>query len=194
VKIAVLKLSTKLLFSIRKHHTRTTEGARTNKASYFVIALAIILACSIAANVYFYTQYHSNAQSNAETAFKSEFGNVFIVSPNYIFSPPITMYRALQIGLESDQWNAASLINLTVTVALDYMEFSNSSTFSGEQFMHEVKQPVQSYADVQVNSTTTYRYIWSISVTPDQGITIPPYGLYYVDAQTGQIIPHGILV
>jgi hypothetical protein len=156
--------------------------------------LAIILACSIETNVYFYTQYQSNAPSNGETAFKSEFGNVFIVSPNYSFSPPITMYRALKIGLESDQWNATSLMNMTVTVAFDYMEFSNSSTFSGNQFMHEVTQPVKSYADVQVNSTTTYRYIWSISVTPDNGITIPPYGLYYVDAQTGQIIPHGILI
>jgi hypothetical protein len=164
-----------------------------NKAAYFVIALEVILACSVALNVYFYTQYESAKPNNDEVAFNKEFGKVLIVSPNYDFSPPITMYHALKIALESGDWNATSIENMTVTVSLDYMEFTNSSTSSGYQTLYEVTQPAQNYSDVQVNSTTTYRYIWSVEVNENQHMTIPPYGLYYVDAQTGDIIPTGPL-
>jgi hypothetical protein len=104
------------------------------------------------------------------------------------------MYHALKIALESGGWNATSLENMTVTVSLNYMEFTNSSTSSGFQTLYEVTQPAQSYSDVQVNSTTTYRYIWGIEVNENRHITIPPYGLYYVDAQTGDIIPTGPLI
>jgi hypothetical protein len=79
---------------------------------------------------------------------------------------------------------------MTVTVSLDYMQFFNSSTGSGSQTLHKVTQPAPSYSDVQVNSTTTYRYIWSISVNRSQGITFPPYGYYLVDVQTGSVVPH----
>jgi len=164
-----------------------------NKASYFVIALEIILACSVALNVYFYAQYESTKPSRDALAFKSEFGNVLIVGPNYDFSPPITMYHALKIALESDDWNATSLENMTVAVSLDHMEFTNSSISSSIQTLYEVTQPAQNYSDVQANSTTTYRYIWSIEVNENQHYTIPPYGLYYIDAQTGEIIPTGPL-
>jgi hypothetical protein len=164
-----------------------------NKSSYFVIALEIILACSIAANVYFYTQYESVKPSTDEIAFISEFENVLLVSPNYDFSPPITMYHALKIALESDGWNATSLENKTVTVSLDYMEFTNTSTSTGFQTVMTVTQPPQSYADVFVNSTATYRYIWDIEVNNNHGFFIPLLGLYYIDAQTGGIIPTGPL-
>jgi hypothetical protein len=160
---------------------------------YAIIVLQII-AYSVALNVYFFTQYQTIVPSSDQVAFNSQFGSVLIVSPNYDFSPPITMYHALRIALESDDWNATSLQNMTVTVSLDYMEFTNSSTSSGFQVISTVTQPVRSYADVQVNSTTTYRYIWDIVVNRNQGISIPPIGLYYVDAQTGGIIPHGNLI
>ena len=116
--------------------------------------------------------------------------NVLIVSPNYNFSPPITMYQALKIALESDSWNATSLENMTVTVSLDYMEFLNSSTGSCSELIHEVTNPAPYYSDMQVNSTTTYRYIWSVEVNRAQGFTYPPFGYYLVDAQTGELVPH----
>ena len=164
-----------------------------DKSQYFVIALEIILACSVALNVYLYAQYQSAAPSSDEVAFRNEFGSVLVVAPSYDFSPPTTMYHAFKIALESDGWNATSLQNMTIRVSLDYMEFTNSSTSTGYQTISTVTQPPQSYADFQVNSTTTYRYIWDIVVNQNQGISIPPPGLYYVDAQTGDIIPHGLL-
>jgi len=160
-----------------------------NKTTYFIITLEIILACSVALNVFFYAHYQSVMPSLAEASFNREFGHPTIVSPNLSFSPPITMYQALKIALESDDWNATSLINETVTISLDYMRFTNSSNGQGFETLWDVTRSVSSYADQRVNSTMTYRYIWDIDVTNNQrffGLT----GLYYVDAQTGEIVPH----
>lgn len=164
-----------------------------NKSSYFVIALEIILACSVALNVYLYAQYQSAAPNSAEASFNREFGNPVVVSPSLSFSPPITMYEALGIALKSDDWNATFLQNMTITISLEYMEFTNSSNSTGFQTIKQVIQPQPSYTDEQVNATTTFRYIWDIIINRSQGFFIPPPGLYYVDAQTGKIIPHGIL-
>lgn len=161
-----------------------------NKVQYFVFALEIILACSIAANVYFYSQYQSvKPSSTGQVAFTKEFGDVLVIGPNYSFSPPITMYRALTIALESDQWNASSLVNMTITISLNYMEFTNSSSQTGEQTISELTAPAQSYADLQVNSTVTYRYVWEIQVNRPSNFVLGYYGFYYVDAQTGILLP-----
>ncbi|MGA2680720.1 MAG: hypothetical protein ABSF44_02850 [Candidatus Bathyarchaeia archaeon] len=45
-----------------------------NKVSYIVITLGIMLVCSVAINVYFYTQNQSIAASTAQVAFNKEFG------------------------------------------------------------------------------------------------------------------------
>ena len=66
--------------------------------TYFVIALEITLACSVALNVFLYAQYQTFKPSNDQVAFNSEYGSVLIVSSNFDFSPPITMYQALRIG------------------------------------------------------------------------------------------------
>ena len=158
-----------------------------------MIALEIILACSIALNVFLYAQYQQAAPNTAQVDFNREFDNPIVVSPSLTFSPPISMYKALAIALKSDDWNATSLQNMTITISFEYMEFTNSSNSTGFQTIKQVTQPQPSYADEQVNVTTTFRYIWSIVINGNQGFSIPPPGLYYVDAQTGEIIPHGIL-
>jgi hypothetical protein len=119
-----------------------------------------------------------------------EFGNVSVQGPNLDFSPPVDMYRALTIALESDNWNASSLKDMTVYAYLQYWEFSSN----GAVWLHDVTQPAKDYSAVQVNGTT-YRYIWDIEVEPSGNIReIPPPGLYWVDAATGEIVPHGMLV
>jgi hypothetical protein len=122
-----------------------------------------------------------------------EFGNVSVVSPSYNFSPPISMYRALRIALESDGWTASSLSDMTVSASLEYWEFWSNSSSSGSVLLHYVTQPPNDYSPVQVNGTT-YRYIWDIVVEPSVGArSIPPPGLYWVDAATAEIVPHGLL-
>lgn len=88
-----------------------------------------------------------------------EFGNVSIVSRSYNFSPPVSMYRALRIALESGGWNASSLINMTVSTSLEYRELWGNFSSGGSVFLRDVTQPAKDNSPVQVNDTT-YRYIW----------------------------------
>lgn len=125
--------------------------------------------------------------------YRDEFGNVSLLSPNINFSPPVSMYRALIIALESDRWNASSLSNMEVRISLEYWGFPNDSA-NGGGWLHYVTQPAKDYSPVQVNGTT-YRYIWDINVEPSGDVKyIPPLGLYWVDAATGEIVPHGLLL
>jgi hypothetical protein len=104
------------------------------------------------------------------------------------------MYYALRIALESDGWNESYLINMTVSVFLYYCEITHTPISNGIQWLYEVTQPVEDYSPVEVNntsgnSTTIYRYLWTINV--DQNY--PPYhtvDLLLVDAATGEIVPH----
>jgi hypothetical protein len=121
-----------------------------------------------------------------------EFNKTPTPAYNYNFSPPISMYHALLIALESGAWNATSLSDMTARVSLECMEFTNSSGFTGSQVLHDVKQPAKDYSPIQINSTT-YRYIWDIVVENNVGLQMPPPGLYYVDAATGEIVPTGPL-
>jgi len=143
--------------------------------------------------VYLYSQYQQSAPNHAQADFNLKFGNPVVVSPSLTFSPPISMYKALDTALKSDDWNATSLQHMTITISLEYMEFTNSSDSTGFQTIKQVTQPQPSFADKQVNATTTFRYIWSIIINRSQGMSIPPPGSYYIDAQTDEIIPHGIL-
>jgi hypothetical protein len=46
------------------------------------------------------------------------------------------------------------------------------------------------YSDVQVNSTIIDRSYLGVKVEEWQDETIPLFAVYYIDAQTGDIIPH----
>jgi hypothetical protein len=174
----------------------------------FVIILAAALVVSILLNVVLYFQnYTDNQLKDDFDAYYIEFGNVTVESIRYNFSPPVSMYKALKIALESDGWITSSLENMTVCVSLNYRQFWSNSTitapegfttmfpFSGSCLLYSVTQPVDDYSAVTVgNSTsnTTYRYIWDVLVTDKSGaVGIPPPGLYWIDAATAEIIPRG---
>jgi hypothetical protein len=142
-------------------------------------------------------QNHINRILNAtgdtfyEDLFHDKFGNVSLVSPNYNFSPPISMYQALIIALEYGGWGSSSLSDNTVSVQLDYVKFYNNSALTGvifEPLTLNVTQPPANYYPVQVNGTT-YRYVWAISITPTHPPRIGVVSVdYQIDAATGEIV------
>jgi hypothetical protein len=138
-------------------------------------------------------QLNDVPNTTAYYQYHDEFGNVSLLSPNLNFSPPVSMYRALTIALESDGWNTASLSNKEVSVSLEYWKFSSNPSSNGSEWLHSVTQPAEDYSPVQINGTA-YRYIWDISVEPKVGKCIPPLGLYWVDAATGEILSHGLVL
>lgn len=171
-----------------------------------IVFLVVVLIVSVFVNVFLYYQnYNENQLKDDFDAYYTEFGNVTVQTISYNFSPPVSMYRALKIALESDGWTTASLENMTVGVSLDYRQFWSNSTVtnssgittmfpgSGSQLLYSITQHIDHSSSVTVgNSTsnTTYRYIWSIVVKPKSGgVYLPPPGLYWIDAATAEIIP-----
>ena len=120
------------------------------------------------------------------TQYYDEFNKTPAPAYNYSFSPPISMYHALIIALGSSGWNATSLENMNISIELDYSAFLNSSDETGFTQLYPVTQSVTDWAPKQVNDTT-YRYVWTIIVQSlGQLKSIPPPGLYFVDAATGE--------
>lgn len=124
------------LVQLRSHKQKLTlkrwnhawKGAKMNKR-ILVIVLIAALAVSLFLNVALYYQNYSvNQQQKDFTVYYNEFGNVSLQSISYNFSPPVSIYRALKIALDSDDWNTTSLENMTVRVSLDYFKFTNDST------------------------------------------------------------------
>jgi preprotein translocase subunit SecY len=123
------------------------------------------------------------------TAYYNEFNSAPTHSYNYSFSPPVSMYCALLIALESGGWTQTSLKNMTISVGLDYCAFGSNSFL----LIYPVTQPVADWSPRQINGTT-YRYVWTI-IVEYSGLfrSIPPPGYYYVDAATAKLVPTGIL-
>lgn len=162
---------------------------------------------------------NSTASRNYEATYHNLYGSTPVAGGNYSFSPPISKYHAIDIALASDGWNQSSLQNMTVYAKLQKMLFftngsallqyaekenvtlmvlpnpnlPNLSDMSGIENLGEVTAPVDNYKP-QYNGQVIIRYIWNIVVTQsDGGICIPPPGLCYVDASSGEIVPHGML-
>lgn len=84
--------------------------------SILAVVLVIVLAISVSLNVLLYLQNQTISKPNSDLAlYNKEFGNVQVLSHSYDFSPPVTMYGAIKVGLESDGWNTTSLENMTVS-------------------------------------------------------------------------------
>src|SRR5208337_1257043 len=135
------------------------------------------------------TQLSNSAYS---TIYYDEFNKTPTPAYEYSFSPPVSMYHALLIALESGGWDAASLQNMTIEVELDYCAFFNSSNETGFERLSPVTHSVPDWSPTQVNDTT-YRYVWTIVAQYSRGMSIPPPGYYYVDAATAELVPTGIL-
>ena len=107
-------------------------------------------------------------------------------------SPPVSKLQAIDIALEHSGWNSSNLRGKVVTDSLWYMRFW-ADDVSRVEAPHKVEEPVSDYSPV-VEGDVTYRYVWYVVVEKAGPIrTIPPPGLYYVYATTGEIvlsIPH----
>jgi hypothetical protein len=128
------------------------------------------------------------------TAYYDEFNKTPTPAYDYSFSPPVSMYHALLIALESGGWNETSLKNRTIRVELDYYAFvndpsnnatltedghSNTTTVTVSTQLYRVTQSVVDWSPQQINDTTTYRYVWKITVLAK---------VYGVDAATAELV------
>jgi len=166
------------------------------------LLIALLIASSAIA-VYEYNQT-ANLQKEitdfngnyAAVAYYNEFGVIPSTDVNASFTPPVSMYRALQIGLESQGWDKASLRGKLVGASLVHWEMLTNTTgaypaYAGINGL--VTSPPENYSNTYGNGVV-YGYGWEITVENASGITIPPLGFSLIDATTGQILPNPPLI
>jgi hypothetical protein len=171
-----------------------------------------LIALIAVTSLFFYV--NSTAAENYEATYHNLYGVTPVAGGNYSFSPPISMYHAIDIALASDGWNQSSLQNMTVYASLQKMLlYTNGSALleyakkanvtltanpdpnspligetSGIEYLGEVTTPVDNYQP-QFFGQVTVRYIWSLAIKENGVIQVPPPGVYFVDAATGEIVP-----
>ena len=158
-----------------------------------IIVLAAVLAFSIILNAYLYIQNQNllpaSRHADQETNFYNEFG--IIPASNFAcpFSPPISMYRALQIGLESEGWNKTSLVDKIVEADFVYVFVDTGAMADGVVINRRVTTPPANYSSVEFPFAGVDEYAWEITVNNVANASSQPLGLSLVDAQTGSLLP-----
>ncbi len=157
-----------------------------NKKTVLSLALIAILAFSVFINFYI------NSPISQEAYYYIKFGVVPKSNFAYPFSPPVSMYRALQIGLESQGYDKISLIGMSVTADFVYA-FTDTGTFiGGTSIIRSVTTPPIDYSPTIVVLAGVYEYAWAITVNHATNPSKSPIGFCLVDAQTGMLLPKPI--
>lgn len=159
-----------------------------------IVLLALLIASSAIA-IYEYNQA-SNLQKEAAsfngnyaaTAYFNEFGVFPNTHVNASFTPPISMYQALMIGLNADGYNKTSLQGWTIDVYLMPWETGNST--GSNMVGGDMTTTPRNYSDITTDGVT-YQYVWQIVISKGGLIGgVHPWNLIMIDASTGQIVPN----
>jgi DNA-binding HxlR family transcriptional regulator len=188
----------------QKTHLQRFKTKMGLKSVTLILAALLIASSAIALFEYNQTSVlqkefaRSNEFNFEAMAYYNEFGVIPATNVNSSFSPPVSMYRALQMGLQADGWNKTSLNGMRVGAYLmTWMETVNwrekvtdHTAFNTTLFyiasIGPETSPPSDYSDVYGNGEI-YRYVWQITVLNSTGITIPPIETW-IDAATGQIL------
>ena len=161
------------------------ETNRTNK-TLLTIALISILAFSVFVSLYL------NSSISQEVHFYIKFGVVPRSNFAFPFSPPVSMYRALQIGLESLGYDKISLIGMSVTADFVYAFTDTGAFVGGTGIVREVTTLPTNYSSTIADFAGVYEYAWAITVNHATNPSSSPIGFCLVDAQTGMLLPKPI--
>jgi len=162
------------------------ETQRMDKKTLLIFVLIAILAFSVFVSIYL------SSPLSQETRFYIKFGVVPMSNFAYPFSPPVSMYRALQIGLESLGYGKISLIGMSVTADFVYAFTDAGAYEGGTGIVREVTTLPENYSSTIVVMAGGYEYAWAITVNHAANPTNPPAGFCLVDAQTGSLLPKPI--
>jgi hypothetical protein len=188
-----------------KKHFRPRIGL---KPIAFLLVALLVVSSTIA--LYEYTQARSLYNEteflkgiNPEaTLYYDQFGSITpITFTNASFSPPISMYKALLMGLDADGWNKTSLKGFNIYVNLVPWETPANYTdtvvngappFNDSQIAVIMNSQPANYSAVYSNGII-YRYIWQIDLMKSNTIGFQLWDVIAVDASTGQILDHFIV-
>jgi hypothetical protein len=125
-----------------------------------------------------------------------------ITFTNSSFTPPVSMYEALLIGLENDGLNKTSLQGFTIYCSLTGWETLTNHTdkeayatppFNESQVATVITSPPTDYSNVYSNGII-YSYVWHIDIfKTSMSFDIKPYDVIVIDASTGKILLNSTL-
>lgn len=185
-----------------KNQRRFSSALGLKSAS---LLLAALLVASSAIAIIEYNQIGAlqreisrSTEFNLEAmAYYNEFGIIPTTNVNSSFSPPISMYRALQLALQNGGWNKTSLNGMRVSAELRrWAEITDPNVYNHTTPIHidisvgrALTVPPDDYSPL-FREGVVYRYVWQVTVAHSAGIQIPPPGFALVDAATGEIVPN----
>jgi hypothetical protein len=184
-----------------------------NNPRIFGVACILVAIVAVSSLVGYSSFIGASSEKSSHATYHRLYGAP-IVGGNYSFTPPTSKYQAINTALASDNWTQSDLQNMTVHVTLGQVIFFNNVTAREElEFTHNHNITLNGYPNINLNltyggfehleetnsSATNYhtiidggislRYIWTISVQKTEGMTMPPWGYYMVDAETGELMP-----
>lgn len=176
---------------------------------YLQVAMLIIIIALAVSLEYTYTSMsYENQQLNSKIAalnqsyeqlsqnYQSLGGltDILLASTNSSALVPVSEASAIEIALNYGGWNSSALNGMTVSATLTWLYIANGS--NGASAYGIANSPSNMTVDLDgwidqpaYNETITWYHIWEV-VVESNGLfrSIPPPGLYWVDASTGEII------
>lgn len=203
---------------------QTVENASSKKAAmekahrYPKIGLKpvafLLVAFLIASSAIVVYEYSQTTEFQSKSSFleeinpnAAEYYNQFSSVPlitftNSSFTPPVSMYEALLIGLENDGLNKTSLQGFTIYCSLTGWETLTNHTdkeayatppFNESQVATVITSPPTDYSNVYSNGII-YSYVWHIDIfKTSMSFDIKPYDVIVIDASTGKILLNSTL-
>jgi DNA-binding HxlR family transcriptional regulator len=181
-----------------KAHRRFFGGKLGLKPVAFMLIALLIASSAIALFEYNQTtsiqKEFDQVNGKDAAAYYSRFGVIPITDTNSSFRPPVSMYQALIIGLEADDWNKTSLEDMTVYINLMPWSIVTNDTVHSESLPINVNpstgdltNPPENYSHVAGNGVI-YIYVWQIDMQKSGTLSMPPMDFILIDAATGQIV------
>ena len=184
--------------TVENSSPRTITQEKGNKHFKFglkpvaILLIALLIASSAVALYEFNNAViiqekfnRANSLDLEAMAYYSEFGIIPTTNTNSSYTPPISIYKALQIALEADGWNKTLLNGKNIDARLTTIQTATNGTFSSVSPLTNI--PID-YSDVYGNDII-YQYAWQITVS---NASRPTYmrGFSFIDASTGQLLPN----
>ena len=169
------------------------------------LLLVALLIASSAIAVFEYNQaiglkkentFFNGLNPEAAAYYNSQFGSIVpSTNVNSSFAPPISMYQALLIGLESQGYTKTLLQGMSISINLSHWYMianSTSGTMQGGGLngLLPMTNPPENYSDIYSNGVI-YLYVWQIDIQRTDLMSLSNSVLpqqILVNASTGSLV------
>ncbi len=132
----------------------------------FLLAILLIASSVVAVYEYHQATVFQNKFNMANSiaidamTYYSEFGVIPTTTTNSSYTPPVSMYRALQLALEGFGFNKTSVSGMIIDARLNLFQTTTNGTLIGNTALTNIPSDYS----VIVENGIMYRYVWVITI------------------------------